>query len=170
MNHVTTLDWQFALHGLGTVAVAGVLTGILGLERELARKAAGLRTHMLVGVAAAAFMLLGQDAVSQYAEEQPSHLLQADPVRVIQSIVLGISVLGAGTIVHSREGKVEGLTTAASVLLAAAIGIAVAIDQPLFAAALAVVVAVILFLLGLLERWRDGGGPPGREDELQGSR
>ena len=161
---MSTLDWEFAWHGLGVVGLAGVLTGLVGLEREFARKPAGLRTHMLVGIAAAAFMLLGQNAVVQYAEQQAPSLLEADPVRVIQSIVLGISVLGAGTILHDG-GKVEGLTTAASVLLAAAIGIAVANDQPLFAAVLAVLVAAILFLLGLLERWREGSRPSRPEDE-----
>jgi putative Mg2+ transporter-C (MgtC) family protein len=164
MTMLTALDWEFALHGLRVVGVAGLLTGLVGLEREYARKPAGLRTHMLVGIAAASFMLLGQNAVAHYAEEQAPSLVEADPVRVIQSIVLGISVLGAGTILHNG-GEVEGLTTAASVLLAAAIGIAVANEQPLFAAMLAVLVAAILFLLGLLERNSDGASPSRREDE-----
>lgn len=163
MTILSTLDWEFALHGLRVASVAGLLTGILGLEREIARKPAGLRTHMLVGIAAAAFMLLGQKAVGEYAEGHSANLLESDPVRVIQSIVLGISVLGAGTILHDG-GQVEGLTTAASLLLAAAIGIAVANEQPLFAAAIAGLVAAILFVVGRLEQWREGGNPPRRAD------
>ncbi len=170
MEPLTELDWELALHGAGVLGVAGLLTALLGLEREFARKPAGLRTHMLVGIAAAALMLLGQNAVVQYAEEQAPNLIEADPVRVIQSIVLGISVLGAGTIVHNGGGQVEGLTTAASVLMAAAIGIAVANDQPLFAAALAVLVTLILFVLGLLERWRDRNSPSLLEDGHSRSR
>lgn len=120
---------------------------------------------MLVGIAAAAFMLLSARTSSASAQkEQATSLLEADPVRVIQSIVPGISVLGAGTILHDG-GKVEGLTAAASVLLAAAIGIAVANDQPLSAAMLAVPVATILFFLGLLARRRDASRPPRRGDQ-----
>jgi putative Mg2+ transporter-C (MgtC) family protein len=165
MSVLADLDWKFALDGLVVIVVAGMLTGLVGLEREFARKPAGLRTHMLVGVAAAAFMLLGRNAVVAYAEQQSPNLIEADPVRVIQSIVLGISVLGAGTIVHSGGGEVEGLTTAASVLLAAAIGIAVANDQVLFGAGLAVLAALILFVIGLLERWRDGSAPRSHEND-----
>jgi putative Mg2+ transporter-C (MgtC) family protein len=165
MSVLAELDWKFASEGLVVIGLAGVLTGLLGLEREFKRKPAGLRTHMLVGISAAAFMLLGRNAVAAYAEEQSPNLIEADPVRVIQSIVLGISVLGAGTIVHSGGGEVEGLTTAASVLLAAAIGIAVANDQVLFGAGLAVLAALILFVIGLLERWRDGSAPRALEND-----
>ena len=97
------------------LTLAALLGGLLGIEREQKGKAAGVRTHMLVAMGAALFVLL-----SQQAGMQPSDLS-----RVIQGVIAGIGFLGAGTILKGDdEDKVRGLTTAAGIWLTAAIGVA----------------------------------------------
>ena len=113
--------------------VAAVLSAILGWERESARKAAGLRTHMLVGIAAALYTSISELAVA----EMPPNLegFQADPIRAIQAVAIGIGFLGGGVIFVSRtEDRVHGLTTAASVWATAAIGIAAGLEYYILAA------------------------------------
>jgi putative Mg2+ transporter-C (MgtC) family protein len=100
---------------LTRLLLAAVLGGVLGYEREQRGKAAGIRTHMLVAIGAALFVLVPQQA----------GMLIADQSRVIQGIVTGIGFLGAGAIIkHRSEEDVKGLTTAAGVWLTGAIGIA----------------------------------------------
>lgn len=95
--------------------VAAILGGLLGYEREHAGKSAGIRTHMLVALGAALFILVPQQA----------GVPAADLTRVLQGLVAGVGFLGAGTILkRSDEGQVEGLTTAANIWLTAAIGVA----------------------------------------------
>jgi len=95
--------------------LAALLGGMLGYERELQRKAAGVRTHMLVALGAALFVLVPQQG----------GMTIADMSRVIQGIVAGIGFLGVGAIIkHRREQDVRGLTTAAGIWMTAAIGIA----------------------------------------------
>ncbi|MCI0721969.1 MAG: MgtC/SapB family protein, partial [Acidobacteria bacterium] len=114
---------QAQLQMLAYVALAMLLGGLVGLDREAARKPAGLRTHMLVSGAAALLVLLGHVMVRNYDAKLAS-LLTSDPIRIIEAVITGVSFLGAGTIIRDPRdgGQVEGLTTAASLLLAAAIG------------------------------------------------
>jgi putative Mg2+ transporter-C (MgtC) family protein len=100
---------------LTRLLLAAMLGGVLGYERERRGKAAGIRTHMLVAIGAALFVLVPQQA----------GMVIADQSRVIQGIVTGIGFLGAGAIIkHRSEEDVKGLTTAAGVWLTGAIGIA----------------------------------------------
>jgi putative Mg2+ transporter-C (MgtC) family protein len=113
---------------LGKIILAGFLGGLVGLEREAADKPAGLRTHMLVCGTSTLFVALAP-VVSAFFQAQPSLSVTVDPLRLVNAIVVGISFLGAGTIIKSRQEKsVEGLTTSASILAVSAIGIAVALD------------------------------------------
>ena len=110
----------------------------MGIEREFAERPAGLRTHMLVGGTAAFFVMLADLLLNSF---EPREILTADPVRVVEAIVVGISFLGAGTILKYRENGervVEGLTTSASILSVAAIGIAVALDAYILAVGVAI--------------------------------
>jgi putative Mg2+ transporter-C (MgtC) family protein len=108
------LSW---LDALVRIVVAAGLGGVVGLERELDEKAAGLRTHMLVAVGSALFTLVGAYGFSDF----PSRTI--DPTRVAAQVVTGIGFLGAGLIF--RQGfTIRGLTTAASLWLVAAIGMA----------------------------------------------
>jgi putative Mg2+ transporter-C (MgtC) family protein len=82
---------------------------------------------------------------------RPESESRADPIRILQAIVIGISFLGAGTILQDRSGEVEGLTTAASVLMTASIGAAVALGHTILGAIVAVAMVVLVSSLGVLE-------------------
>jgi putative Mg2+ transporter-C (MgtC) family protein len=113
---------------LGKVVIAAFLGGVVGMEREFAEKPAGLRTHMLAGGVSALLVVLANQMVSSFEQQ---NLIATDPIRILQAIVVGISFLGAGTILkYNREGarNVEGLATSASLLSVSAISIAVALD------------------------------------------
>lgn len=153
-------DWTRELPALRTVAIAGGLAALLGWERELARKPAGLRTHILVGAGSALLILLGDTAMWRFAAERAGDMVQADPVRLLQAVIVGISFLGAGTIVHARGAEVEGLTTAASVLLTAAIGMAVALGREPLAAMVTVGALGVVYVLGHVERRLGTNGAP----------
>ncbi len=106
---------QFAELGL-----AFVLSALIGLERELKQKAAGLRTHLLVGVGAALIMLVSKYG---FGDVFVRNLIVLDPSRVAAQIVSGIGFLGAGLIIVRRDA-IHGLTTAATIWLTAGIGMA----------------------------------------------
>jgi putative Mg2+ transporter-C (MgtC) family protein len=132
--------------------VALLLAGLLGWERESAGKAAGIRTHMLVGIGAAMFVVLGELFVLRYAEF--GQLMRFDPTRVIEAVVTGISFLGAGTIfvARARGEQVMGLTTAASILVTAAIGMIVALERYLLAITVAALVFGVLHVMRTFEK------------------
>ncbi len=111
--------WDVALR----LGVAALLTGAVGLEREWRERAAGLRTHMLVGVGSALFTLVSAYAWSDFVFDRTQGTV-FDPTRISAQIVTGIGFLGAGAII--RQGlSIRGLTTAAGLWVAAAIGMAV---------------------------------------------
>jgi putative Mg2+ transporter-C (MgtC) family protein len=115
------------------LVVAAGLAGILGWEREFAHKPAGLRTHMVVGIAAALFTVLGELAMS----DSPAGAVgpRPDPIRVIQAVAVGIGFLGSGIIFVAKEGdRVLGLTTAASIWATAGVGLAAGTGRYLLAA------------------------------------
>lgn len=136
------------------VALAMALGGLMGMERELAQKPAGLRTHMLVAGASSFLVVLGDIMINHYGGIPLfKESIQADPIRIIEAIITGISFLGAGTIIFNKNDTVEGLTTAASILFSAAIGIAVALQRYLLATILAVLATLILCGLGFIEKF-----------------
>ena len=145
-----SLLWAEDFKLLARVALAGGLGALIGLEREISDKPAGLRTHIFVCSASALLMLLG-DAVLDNFKEEGHDSIQADPIRVIQAIVIGISFLGTGTIIHQSGNRVEGLTTAASIFLTAGIGVAVAVERYVLAAGTAVFGLVVLVVIGWIE-------------------
>lgn len=146
------MDLAEDLRQLGVIVLAAALGAAVGIEREIADKPAGLRTHMFVCAAAALLMLLGDIVLDHFQGIEQAINLQADPIRVIQAIVIGISFLGAGTIIH-RDGKgVEGLTTASSILLTAGIGIATAVGRWGLAVGVALFALIVLFVMGQVER------------------
>jgi putative Mg2+ transporter-C (MgtC) family protein len=136
-------------HILGVVALAAFLGGIVGFDRELAEKAAGVRTHMLVAAAAALLMSLANLLTSNLALN--NEWIRIDPIRMIEAIVAGITFLGAGTIIHHKS-DVEGLTTAASLLSVAVLGIAVALSQYFLAIGLTILYLFILRGIKIMEK------------------
>lgn len=125
------MEYLVELKLLGYIAVAMVLGAIIGSERELADKPAGMRTHMLVAGAAALLTLLGGLLVSKASETWRPELIRSDPVRIIEAIVTAVAFLGAGTIIRGGRDRnpVRGLTTAASLLFTAVVGICVATHE-----------------------------------------
>lgn len=131
--------------------LAALLGGLLGYERETSGKAAGLRTHMLVCLGAALFVLIPAQA----------GVTLADLSRVIQGLIAGIGFLGAGAILkNDNQGRIVGLTTAAGIWLTAAIGVAVGTGR-LASAVLATLLALaILAVLPRLVSSNDGTQGP----------
>lgn len=133
-----SMDPNIELQFLGKILIAALFGALVGFEREAAEKPAGLRTHMLVGATSCLLVMLAIFIVTSF---EPQNLVTTDPIRIVEAIVVGISFLGAGTILkYNREGEksVEGLTTSASILAVSAIGIAVALDALLLAAGVTV--------------------------------
>lgn len=123
--------------------VAGALSAVLGWERESARKPAGLRTHMLVGIASALYTVLAELAVLDYPTDEND--MRADPIRVIQAVAIGVGFLGSGVIFVSRTGEsVLGLTTAGSIWATAAIGIAAGLGYYILAVGATLLLVVVL--------------------------
>ena len=141
---------------LGTVVVALILGGLIGLEREDAEKPAGLRTHMLVAAAAALFVDLGDVMIVHFNQRTLGNMVQADPLRLIEALAAGISFLGAGTILRRKHGEsVEGLTTAASILFTAGLGISVALSQYIVAVGATLLALITLRLIRIFEMYLD---------------
>jgi putative Mg2+ transporter-C (MgtC) family protein len=133
---------------LGLVAFAAVLGGIIGFDRELADKPAGLRTHMVV--AATSTLLISLANLILPNLEINAEVVRTDPIRMIEALVTGITFLGAGTIIRQKSG-IEGLTTAASLLFVAAVGVTVGLSQFVLAIGLTLFNLVILRGVKLIE-------------------
>lgn len=141
------MDVQEQLWSALSIFIAMILGGLVGLERELKEKPIGLRTNMLVAGSSALFVLLGK-GITAYMGSGLAGLVEADPIRVIQAIVVGISFIGAGTVIKSGEARgVKFLTTAATILFSAGIGIAVAIGQLILAVLVTLMAWITNFVL-----------------------
>ncbi|MBD9368227.1 MgtC/SapB family protein [Xanthomonas sp. XNM01] len=144
-------DWIAELQLLPGVLYAMALGGAIGYERELKNRPAGFRTHMLV--AGTASLLLGLSLFVLEHERYAGEGLQIDPLRLVEAVIAGVSFIGAGTIFASRGGRgVEGITTAASLLMVAAIGITVGFRYYVLALAITLLALVVLTMLRWLER------------------
>ena len=126
------------------MVLAVLLGGVLGLEREMAGKTAGLRTYALVSLGACLFSLISSNAFSTLVG-----INSFDPSRIASQIVVGVGFIGAGVIFVSKE-KIRGLTTAAGLWVSAAVGMAVdyrLYDIAIFGTALTLVVFVFFWFL-----------------------
>jgi putative Mg2+ transporter-C (MgtC) family protein len=142
--------------------IAATLSGLIGYERESSGKRAGLRTHMLVAVGATLFVSFNElftiASLPLAPAGPPGNLrVQIEPLATVESIVTGISFLGAGTIfVSGRHARVRGLTTAASIWVTAAVGIAVGLERYVLATGSTLLILVILNVLSRFERASTG--------------
>lgn len=132
--------------------IAMLLSGIVGLERQLGRKPAGLRTHMLVCLGSLIFTLLGMDlfarGTSGMVAGDPTRV---DPLRIVEAIVGGLGFLGAGAIIRSTGG-VHGLTTATSIWTMGALGVAVGIGNYPLAVMTTVFSYIVLSTVDTIEK------------------
>jgi putative Mg2+ transporter-C (MgtC) family protein len=125
------------------LALAAVLGGIIGLERELKRKPAGLRTNMFICFGSAMFTILSTELAGEWGI--------GDHTRIAAQIIPGIGFIGAGSILHDKGG-VSGITTAATLFVVASIGMAVGGGLYLLAIFSTMLIYLALHLLGLMER------------------
>lgn len=143
---------------LAECALALVCGGLIGLERELAGKWAGLRTNMLVCFGAALFVKTSQLIVMTTAPMWQNagladSALGADPVRIVQAIVVGVSFVGAGAVFRDPDKNIaRGMTTAATLLVVAPIGIAVAEGHYALAVGATLLVVFVLRVLDWVEK------------------
>jgi putative Mg2+ transporter-C (MgtC) family protein len=152
------MEWLHGLQAnyeivlLGRVLLAGVLGGMIGLEREIHGRPAGFRTHLLVTVGACLMTIVSEHFYVKYGELNSGGAVRLDPGRVAAQIVTGIGFLGAGAIIKERQA-VRGLTTAACLWLAAGLGMAVGIGLYLPALAVTALALFNLLFLKRLERF-----------------
>ena len=167
-----TLNWDESLLRL---ALAAVLGGLIGVERELREREAGLRTHLLVALGSALFTIVGAYGFHAFLDTS-ANVVRADPTRIAAQIVTGIGFLGAGAII--RQGlSVRGLTTAATLWVVAAVGLAAGAGYYSVAVITTALVLIALYPLRIIAykilirfRPEDGrllvalpaGEPPGR--------
>lgn len=137
--------------------VAVLLGGMIGFEREVNSRSAGLRTHILISMGACLFALLAFEIIEFSVDIEGEH--SADPLRLISSVTSGVAFLAAGSIIVTG-GKVHGLTTGAGMWMAGAIGLACGIGKIGLALMACVLVLVTLSVIGVLKR----AMPTGNDD------
>lgn len=130
------------------LAVSVLLGALLGWDREMRHKAAGLRTHMMVALGAAGFTLLGIEFMDAASTTEGASAI--DLSRIIQGVVGGVGFLGAGAIIQARGG-VAGMTTAAGIWVTASIGVACAMGEFI----VAVLIAGVAFLVLSMGLWAE---------------
>ncbi|MAO21531.1 MAG: hypothetical protein CMJ35_00650 [Phycisphaerae bacterium] len=121
--------------------IAALMGGLMGWERGRADKPVGIRTMLLISAGAAAFALLGEQII---AASSRTDIIRVDPTRVLSYIISGVGFLGAGAILHSKR-TVKGITTAASIWVAAAVGAACGVGQYL--------IGFLLFSIAFITLW-----------------
>src|SRR5580698_7753830 len=149
LNHLLSLEplgqsWV----QLSELALAFVLSALIGLEREMRQKSAGLRTYTLVGFSSALIMLVSKYGFTDIIE---SGRVVLDPSRVAAQIVSGIGFIGGG-VIFVRKDIVRGLTTASIVWLTAAVGMAAGAGLPILAVAVTLGHFVLVFIFPAIER------------------
>lgn len=142
------MEFKDDLYILLDVLIATVLTAVIGFERESAHKPAGMRTNMIVGGATCLIVALTIPLIDFINEHNPSEIIRTDPIRVLEAIVVGVSFIGAGTIIKAqREERVIGLTTAATLLFSCAIGASAALKQYVLAVGVTLLVIIINYVV-----------------------
>ena len=134
----------------GRLLLAALLSGLIGVERESKQQAAGLRTHLLVGTGSCLMMILSVTGFDAFIQNE-SGAIRYDPARIPSYVISGIGFLGAGTIIV-HKGSVRGLTTAASIWVAAGLGLVIGIGMYFVALLTTIIVLATLYILEKLEK------------------
>lgn len=146
---------------LYALLISVLLGTVVGVEREIGRKPAGLRTHVLVCLGSTLFVLVTKHAVQDIGGPN------LDPTRIIHGVITGVGFLGAGSIIR-QQGYVHGLTTAASIWMVAAVGVAAGVHAYGLAVTGAVLALIVLEIFRLVEKWvasRGGGSSDDSDDD-----
>lgn len=141
LSTLAPIDWGILLR----LTLAAVLGGVVGVERELNGHPAGLRTNILIAVSSCLFTILSIKAFPLTGNAQ-------DTGRVAAQIVTGVGFLGAGAVIQTKKA-VHGLTTAATIWMMAAVGMAVGTDYYALGIATTILTTGVLLLLGPLSTW-----------------
>jgi putative Mg2+ transporter-C (MgtC) family protein len=137
-NEMTSVVWV----SIARLVLAAILGGVIGLERQLKHRPAGLRTNLFICLGAAMFTLLSDELAVEHI---------GDHTRIAAQIIPGIGFIGAGSILHSRDKLVTGLTTAATIFVVASVGMAVGGGLYLTSMVATTLILGCLFLLGRAE-------------------
>jgi putative Mg2+ transporter-C (MgtC) family protein len=148
--HTATHELEIA----GRLLLAAAIGGVIGFEREIKDRPAGLRTNMLVALAAALFTILTFEIFQAFKSN-------SDPIRVIEAVTAGVAFLAAGAIIQSR-GSVHGLTTGAAMWMAGALGVACGAGYFVLALMAGALTVLILTVLNRIEL----GAPKGVVPEV----
>lgn len=140
------------LPSLFKLAVATVCGGVIGLEREIHGRPAGLRTNALVCLASCLLIIVSRTGALAGLDRSLDFVLNVDPSRMAAGIVTGIGFLGAGAIIRVKDSFIRGLTTAAGIWFVAAVGIAIGLDAFALAGASTAIGLMVLGLLSRIER------------------
>lgn len=153
-------QWQVVVE----VIYAMLLAGSIGVEREMKDRPAGFRTHMLVG-GAAAFLVGTGNLVMEASMRRGDEAVVVDPFRLVEAVVAGVAFIGAGTIFAQRSaGVVIGITTAASLLMVAVVGVAVGFGYYLLPLAVTLITLTVLVLLSWIEQRMNRRGNASHQD------
>lgn len=159
---VNALEWYEIV---GRIGLAALLGGALGLEREFDGNFAGLRTHLLLTVGAALFSLVSVAGFEAMITERADTNVNVDVTRIAAYIAPGVGFIGGGAILKAN-GRIRGLTTAASLWTAAGIGVACGVGFWVGAIAATVIALIALEVLQPLSNWAaDLGRRRGRQDD-----
>lgn len=150
---VAGIDWWAGtttppLAALLRLVLAAALGAVIGIEREVGGRQAGLKTHMLIAVAAATFTLI---SFEMFADVSGQAGANADPLRIIQAVTAGVAFLAAGTIIRTAD-RVRGLTTGAGMWAAGAVGVSAGAGYLILAVLATGVTFVILTVIRWIER------------------
>lgn len=135
---------------IAKLLLSALLGGLIGLEREMHARAAGLRTHILVATGSTLIMMVSHYMFIIYQDQTASSIVRLDPARIAAMTITGIGFLGAGTIIQSKE-MIRGLTTAACLWIIAAVGLSVGCGFYIPAVITSAIALVSLYLLHYLE-------------------
>lgn len=142
------MDWIEQLLMLLNVGIASALTGLVGIERERVDKPAGIRTNMIIGGASCLLISLTEPLIEFLSSNDNPSFVNADPIRVLNALIVGVSFVGAGTILKLTDKKeVHGLTTAATLLFSSGIGISIALHQYVLGVGITLLTVFINYVL-----------------------
>lgn len=146
------MEMMYELKILVHVILASLLGAIIGYEREKTDKPAGIKTNMIVGGSVTLLVSMGESITIHFQQLGLSEVMQTDPTRIIQAIIVGVSFIGAGTVMQvQKDYKVKYLTTAASILYSTGVGISVALQQYILAVGLTLFILIIYYPIKWIE-------------------
>ncbi|RIJ23370.1 MgtC/SapB family protein [Henriciella barbarensis] len=134
------------------IAAACIFGALIGAEREIRDRPAGLRTFMLVSLAACLFTIIALEVSYLVESTEDASSIRPDPLRIVEAVTAGVAFIAAGAIIR-HSGRLEGLTTGAGLWLAGAIGLACGAGFMAIAALVTILALVIMVLFKWLERY-----------------